>query len=157
MKELVRSTGQNRLDDLTVRQVAYVLALVTPWVLPSDLVEIGGQSESCLQACCDSLLHSCNPPPPEAGCLSFEYLRAIQVAKEQLLMESMTMHRRQKNKEMQSSCLEKVSQRCYILVVFFMFLCRHTAIAGQGSWTHLAGQDVLVDLPSCLVLTSRGA
>ncbi|CAE7310864.1 unnamed protein product, partial [Symbiodinium sp. CCMP2456] len=107
MKELVRSTGQNRLDDLTVRQVAYVLALVTPWVLPSDLVEIGGQSESCLQACCDSLLHSCNPPPPEAGCLSFEYLRAIQVAKEQLLMESMTMHRRQKNKEMQSSCLEK--------------------------------------------------
>lgn len=52
VKEMTRGSKQNRLEDLSTRQLGYVLAGLGDLVLPSDLLEIGGQSDSGLQPCC---------------------------------------------------------------------------------------------------------
>ena len=38
------------LGDLSARQFSYALAGVYRWVLPSDMLELGGELESCQQA-----------------------------------------------------------------------------------------------------------
>ena len=43
-KQLARASSQQRLEDLSVRQLGYCVAGVCNVCLPSDIIEIGGES-----------------------------------------------------------------------------------------------------------------
>ncbi|CAE7207086.1 unnamed protein product [Symbiodinium natans] len=47
-KEFLRSDGQAKLPDLSMKQLAYSTCSIYGFVMPSDLLEIGGEYESCL-------------------------------------------------------------------------------------------------------------
>ena len=56
-KDLNRSPGQATVEDLSLRQFCYCVSGVLPCVLPSDLLEIGGECDLCLQLfCCEYAL-----------------------------------------------------------------------------------------------------
>ena len=47
-KEWVRQPKQITLEDLESRQLAAALSGVMPWILPSDMSELGGEYDACL-------------------------------------------------------------------------------------------------------------
>ncbi|CAE7820517.1 unnamed protein product, partial [Symbiodinium sp. CCMP2592] len=49
-KELTRGPKVLKLEDVSTRQLAYVLATSVPFVHPSDLLQIGGEAEGLLEA-----------------------------------------------------------------------------------------------------------
>ena len=44
-KDLRPNPDQITVADLNVKQVAYSVAWSLPWILPSDLLEIGGETD----------------------------------------------------------------------------------------------------------------
>ena len=48
VRELKLGTEFKTLADVSARQLSYVLSGVHAWLLPSDLLEIGGECDSCL-------------------------------------------------------------------------------------------------------------
>ena len=48
-KEFARSSKQSNLEDLSVRQLACALSGVYAFVLPSDMMDVGGSYESWQQ------------------------------------------------------------------------------------------------------------
>ena len=47
-KDLLRGAATTRLDDLSARQLAYVVSGCTSALPAADVLDLGGQLESCL-------------------------------------------------------------------------------------------------------------
>ena len=54
VRDLKLSHVAQTLADVLPRQLAYVFAGIYTWLLPSDLLEVGGESDTCM--CCWSTL-----------------------------------------------------------------------------------------------------
>ena len=47
-KDMQRGQGQNKLEDLGMKQLAYCTCSLYDFVLPSDIIEVGGECETFL-------------------------------------------------------------------------------------------------------------
>ena len=52
IRDMKFGVDASSLGDLSPRQFAHVLSGAYAWLLPSDLLEIGGECESCLNVLC---------------------------------------------------------------------------------------------------------
>ncbi|CAE7403164.1 hemA [Symbiodinium sp. CCMP2592] len=74
-KELQRSLDQNKVEDLSCQQLAYTLCGVATCVVASDLVAVGGESESLL---CDNLKRCKRQKDKDAENSSLRKVKAAQ-------------------------------------------------------------------------------
>ena len=115
-KDLSRSPKVLKLEDVTSRQLAYVLATSVPFIHPSDLVHVGGEAAPCTEYIthAEFCVHSFITVKTRACLAAASFVRpplCVECwAQEALLEATVLRYKKIKDKHAESDAVQQVSR-----------------------------------------------